>query len=162
MQNRRILGIPVETPDSPITTRSYQSRGSGQTLNNTKLPTKNGLANLPAGARPGTQDPRERDSKKEFGLPEILTKSLSEFNDVFSSTVSEIRVCIILPGAVLPRLTYRSICSAVFQSSHHILEWPPPQLHFSTNLAVQLPRNAHHGNRVLASRLNAKYMTTQP
>lgn len=79
IQNRNILGIPVEVPDPPTPARrSNPNRNRpGQGSQTVRLP-RNGS---PLG-----------DFRKEFGFPDIIAKGLLDVNGVISSTVSEIRV----------------------------------------------------------------------
>jgi TBC1 domain family protein 5 len=104
MQNRDAFGIPMEVPDSPTPPRRSrpdrdrdrrpQSTSTVGGLHRRRSPQ---LAGGGVQAYANTLTTRigsyaDQYRKDQFGLPEMLSKRLSDINGVVSNTVSEIRV----------------------------------------------------------------------
>lgn len=101
MQNRDVLGISMEVPDPPSPPRRRgpaNSAGRGRRIQSSSeastLPNRQRSPLLGAGqsiqSKIGSYADQYR--KDQFGLPELLSKGLSDINNTVYSTVTEIRV----------------------------------------------------------------------
>ena len=99
MQNRDVLGISMEVPEPPSPPRRRAPNGAGrgrriQSTSEASLPNRARSPILTSGQSIGSQIGRYADQyrRDQFGLPELLSKGLSDINNTVYSTVTEIRV----------------------------------------------------------------------
>lgn len=97
MQNRDALGISIEVPDPPVVrrrpsagvNRRVQSQSAGELSQSPR--NRLSMAGTLIGSRIGSYaDQYRRDQLA--GLPDLLTKGISDINGAVYNTVTEIRV----------------------------------------------------------------------
>ena len=91
VENRNLLGIPIEVPETPVTRRKGTKMGPRRTASVEFIPPTQGKSS--SGRRGG-----EISQSVQLGLPELIAKGLLEtgeslgINKTVMSAVSELRV----------------------------------------------------------------------